>query len=81
MQVRGLKFPVACLESGTKSRSSERHAEGKSAAQRPFSCAAVHFGAQKSLLQRVSLRRRPLPDSVPDLVPKSSWHKNDYSCQ
>ena len=35
-QVRGLKFPVACLKSGTKSRSPERYVEGKSAAQRQF---------------------------------------------
>jgi hypothetical protein len=81
LQARGRKLPVACTESGDKSRSPERYVEGKSAAQRLFRFFALHLGAQKSLLLRVGLRRRLLPDLVPKSVPKVRWHKNYYSCR
>jgi len=68
-QVRDLKFPFACLKSGTKSCRPERRAEGKAAAQGPFRSISFHLGAQKSLLLPVGPRRRLSSDLVPDLVP------------
>ena len=68
-QVRGLKFPVVCLESGDKPCSSERPAAGKAAAQRPFRSIPPHLVAQKSLLLRIGLRRHSLSDLSPDLSP------------
>jgi len=54
-QVRGLRFPVACLKSGDNLRPSEGSAEGKVAAHRPF---LPRFVAQESLLLRISARHR-----------------------
>jgi len=68
-QVKGLKFPVACLKSGTKSRPSEGQTQGKTAAQRPCRSISLHLGAQESLLLRVGLRRRLSSDLLPDLLP------------
>jgi len=54
-QVRGLKFPVACLKSGIRSCRSEGYAEGRTPAQRPF---LHNLGAQESLLLRIGRSRR-----------------------
>ena len=62
-QVTGLKFPVACLKSGTKSCPSEGKTEDKAAAQRPFRSILV---PKNPCCCESALDIALVPDLVPD---------------